>query len=152
MIQISELLLGIFLVSCLMLAVSSRLLHCIRIVSLQGIILGILPLTLIAGSGDIHWPMIGINLILKGMLLPYLLYRVMLKAGVKRELEPVIGYSLSGGVVLLMVLFSFFIAGKLSLPVNASAVAGVICGGDDRIVCGDGPQKSSDSGDRFSGF
>ena len=124
MIQISELLLGIFLVSCLMLAVSSRLLHCIRIVSLQGIILGILPLTLIAGSGDIHWPMIGINLILKGMLLPYLLYRVMLKAGVKRELEPVIGYSLSGGVVLLMVLFSFFIAGKLSLPVNASAVAG----------------------------
>ena len=44
--QFNEFLLAILLLSCLMLAISSRLLHCIRWTALQGIILGILPLTL----------------------------------------------------------------------------------------------------------
>ena len=109
----------------ILLVTSSRLLHCIRIVALQGVLLGIMPVTLAIGHGDIHWSVMIINLSLKGIILPCLLYRTMLKAGVKRELEPVIGYSLSAGVVLALILFSFFISGRLSLPAGASDLAGL---------------------------
>ncbi|MBO5668394.1 MAG: hydrogenase [Lentisphaeria bacterium] len=126
MTQFNELLLALFMASCLMLAVSSRLLHCIRLVALQGIILGILPLSMaaMAGTGG-YWPMAAINLTLKGILLPVLLFAAMKKAGVKRELEPVIGYSFSAIAVLAMALFSFYLTGMLQLPSGASPLAGI---------------------------
>lgn len=121
--QLNELLLALFLVSCLLLAVSSRLLHCIRIVALQGILLGIIPLTFCSGEHHGSLSMAAVNLILKGLILPYLLYRVMLKTGIKRELEPVTGYSLSAFIVLVLALFSFFIAGHLPIPGGAPFLA-----------------------------
>ncbi|MBE6389352.1 MAG: hydrogenase [Lentisphaerae bacterium] len=126
MIQFNELLLALFMTSCLMLAVSSRLLHCIRLVALQGIILGILPLSLagMSGAGG-NWTMAVINLTLKGVLLPLLLLLAMKKAGVKRELEPIVGYSFSAAAVLLMALCSFYLGRILQLPSGASALAGI---------------------------
>ena len=47
MTSFNEFLMALFLLSCLMLAVSSRMLHCIRIVSLQGILLAILPVLVV---------------------------------------------------------------------------------------------------------
>ena len=120
----NEFLLAAMLLSCLMMAVSSRLLHCIRIVAMQGIILGILPLTL-ACAQDSHASifMATVNLLLKGIILPYMLYKAMLKVQIKRELEPVTGYSLSAAIVLLMAIFSFFIAGRLGMPSGSADVA-----------------------------
>jgi hydrogenase-4 component E len=120
----NEFLLAAMLLSCLMMAVSSRLLHCIRIVAMQGIILGILPLTL-ACAQDSHASifMAAVNLLLKGIILPYMLYKAMLKVQIKRELEPVTGYSLSAAIVLLMAIFSFFIAGRLGMPSGSADVA-----------------------------
>ena len=125
MTQFNELLLALFLLSCLMLAVSSRLLHCIRLVAMQGIILGILPLTLAESLHLNHLPAAAINLLLKGVVLPLLLIRAMKKAGVKRELEPIAGYSVSALTVLLLTLFSFFVSGKLPLPQEAPELAGL---------------------------
>ena len=125
MMHFNELLLAVLLLSALMMAVSSRLLHCIRIVALQGIILGALPLTLAPVWGECHWAMALINLILKGMLLPILLYRTMKFAGVKRELEPLAGYSLSAGILLLIMLLSFLVSGNLPMPNGAASVASV---------------------------
>lgn len=125
MIQINELLLALLLISCLMMAVSSRLLHCIRIVAFQGIVLGILPLTLAHAWDEVNWPMSAVNLILKGIVLPLLLCRAMKKAEVKRELEPMVGYSFSAGVVLVIMLFSFFISRQLPMPTGASSIAPV---------------------------
>ncbi|MBR7120995.1 MAG: hydrogenase [Lentisphaeria bacterium] len=120
----NELLLAAMLLSCLMLAVSSRLLHCIRVVAMQGIILGILPLTLaFAQNAHASVSMAVINLLLKGVILPALLYRAMLKVRIKRELEPVTGYSLSATAVLLMAILSFFIAGKLGIPSGSAEMA-----------------------------
>ena len=48
-----EAILAAFLLTDLMLAASSRLLHCIRIVAVQGILLGILPLVVRAWS-EVH--------------------------------------------------------------------------------------------------
>ncbi len=125
MMHFNELLLAVLLLSALMMAVSSRLLHCIRIVALQGIILGVLPLTLAAAWNEGHWGMALVNLILKGVILPCLLYRAMKLAGVKRELEPLAGYSLSAGIVLLIMLFSFLVSSYLPMPSGASKAADV---------------------------
>ncbi len=121
----NEFLLALFFISCLMLAVSSRLVHCIRVVALQGLILGIIPLTLAESFHIDHLPLALVNLLLKGVFLPLMLMRTVTRAGVKRELEPVIGYTFSAVTVLLLAIFSFFIAGKLSIPANASALAGL---------------------------
>ena len=106
-----EILMAFFLLSCLMLASCSRLLHCIRIVALQGILLGVLPVVMWnwtkALPGCEFWLSAAINIVVKGIVLPLLLIRAMHKAGVKRELEPLVGYSWS----LLFV----FIAGALAL-------------------------------------
>lgn len=123
MIHFNELLLALLLISCLMMAVSSRLLHCIRIVAFQGIVLGILPITLAFPTGHVNWGMSAVNLILKGIVLPLLLCRTMKKAEVKRELEPVIGYSLSAGIVLCLTIFCFFISRRLPMPNGASELA-----------------------------
>lgn len=125
MIQLNELLLALLLVSCLMLAVSSRLLHCIRLAAFQGVVLGILPVTLAASMASVNWFMAGINLVLKGIILPLLLCRAMKKAEVKRELEPIVGYSFSAGAVLLITLFCFFITRQLPAPTGAAATAPV---------------------------
>ena len=48
MCGVTEMLLAVFLLTDLMLAAASRLLHCIRVVVAQGILLGILPLVMSA--------------------------------------------------------------------------------------------------------
>lgn len=125
MTQFNELLLALFFVSCLMMAVSSRLLHCIRLVAMQGILLGILPLT-ISGTFSLEHPaMSAINFLLKGIALPVLLYMAMKKADVKRELEPVVGYSFSAAIILILTLFSFYITNKMGTPVHSAPLANI---------------------------
>ena len=109
-----EILMALFLLSCLMLAASSRLLHGIRIVALQGILLGILPL-LIGGQHGLTphlWVAAVINISIKGIALPLLLAYAMRKASIKRELEPLIGYVASITIVLGFFLLSFYLASK----------------------------------------
>lgn len=106
---------ALFLLSCLLLAASSRMLHLIRIVALQGVLLGILPLV-IGGSWDFsHWKVAVINLTVKGIILPALLFAAMKRASVKRELEPLIGYSASAVMVLIFCGASFALASKFAL-------------------------------------
>ena len=122
--QLNELLLALFLLSCLLMAISSRLLHCIRYAALQGILLGILPLTLAQGHFEGSIVMSLVNLLVKGIALPLLICRVMNKAEVKRELEPIAGYTASALTVLLAATASFWFTGKLTLPAGASEAAG----------------------------
>lgn len=113
-----EIIFAVFLLTGLMLSASSRLLHCIRIVVVQGVLLGILPL-LIRESGEIHadqWVVSGVNILVKGGILPYLLVVAMRRARVKRELEPIVGYSTSLVIASMLVGFSFWVAGKLPVP------------------------------------
>ncbi|MBE6376562.1 MAG: hydrogenase [Lentisphaerae bacterium] len=125
MTQFNELLLALFFVSCLMMAVSCRLLHCIRLVAMQGILLGILPLT-ISGTFSLEHPvMSAVNFLLKGIALPALLYMAMKKADVKRELEPVVGYSFSAAIILILTLFSFYITNKMGTPVHSAPLANI---------------------------
>ena len=127
-----DLILTGFLAICLMLSGSSRLVHCIRLVALQGILLGIMPLVMWNWSkgcpGTELWAASLINIVVKGVLLPWLLIRAMHKAGVKRELEPLTGYSWSlfivsaAGALVLWLSRSLNIPGVPVMAVPAAAV------------------------------
>ena len=70
---------------------SSRLGACIRAVALQGAIISILPVTLHGISG--HSVMLATGaFVLKGIFIPWLLFRAIREVRIRREVEPLIGF------------------------------------------------------------
>jgi hydrogenase-4 component E len=98
----------------------SRLGACIRTVALQGVILGLLALPL--NQEDFQSALIVSlgSIAVKGVVFPWLLFRAVREANVRREIEPYIGYipSILLGVVLLGV--SLWLGSRL--PLQALAV------------------------------
>lgn len=95
----------LLILSCLLLLGSSRLHVAIRVVAIQGILLGVLPL--VRSMGDIiHlgiW-ILGLSTIIsKGILLPWLMNTCLRLSGIRKEIEPFIGFgpSLLCGTALL---------------------------------------------------
>ena len=111
-----EIVMAFFLLSCLMLTACSRMLHCIRIVVLQGLLLGILPLLLAEHIHSAQYVAAALNIGIKAVALPILLCIAMKKANVKRELEPLVSYPVSLLVVLCGIAGAFMLAAHLSLP------------------------------------
>ena len=107
-----EFILAIFLITNLMMAASSRLMHCVKIVLIQGILLGLLPL-LLGHLDTSHLSAAILNISIKGIALPYLLVAAIKRADVCRELEPLVGYSTSLVIVLLFFAVSFWLGTKL---------------------------------------
>jgi hydrogenase-4 component E len=107
---------------------TSRLAGCIRAIAVQGILLGFLAVSM----QDAEWsvvgvlPSVGIALV-KGLVLPWLLFRAMREADTVREIEPLISYNLSiiaGAAALALSLwlgqrlhFSSQVASPLLVPV-----------------------------------
>ena len=116
-----EIVMAFFLLSCLMLTACSRMLHCIRIVILQGILLGILPLLLAEHIHTGQYIASALNIVIKAVALPILLYLAMKKADVKRELEPLVSYPVSLLIVLCGIAGSFMLAAHLSLPESSGS-------------------------------
>ena len=104
MTGLTEIILAAILGADLILAASSRLFHCIKVVAFQGILLGVLPLVIWNWSqGMPHGETVFVslvNLLVKGLILPLLLTRAMRMANVRRELEPFVGYSISLFLIL----------------------------------------------------
>ncbi len=99
---------------------SSRLGACIRTVAVQGVLLGFLPLL---AHPDRMAPRILLlafaSVALKAVGFPWLLFRALRGAKVRREMEPYVGYSLSllAGVGALAL--SLWIGSRLPLPTPA---------------------------------
>ena len=74
----------------------SRLGSCIRIVALQGVALGFLPLILHDWNIEVHLVLFSIVIIsLKGVAFPWMLNRTLRELATQREIEPFIGYGIS---------------------------------------------------------
>jgi hydrogenase-4 component E len=71
---------------------TGRLPSLIRIVAVQGMLLGLMPLLLEHWAGPIVFLMVLGTMTIKGLLIPYLLRRAMRAAHIDRDLEPLIGY------------------------------------------------------------
>ena len=98
----------------------SRLNACIRMMALQGILLG--GFTLIAphhSSFQQVAPLALISMCMKGWVFPRLLRRSIKQAGVQRELEPFVGYTLS--ILVGMVMFGISLMLGKRLPLAESA-------------------------------
>ncbi len=96
---------------------ASRVTGSIRIVALQGIVLGIVLIVSHAGDLSIRLLFLAVvNIALKGLLMPWLLLRSMREANVQREVQPYIGFmpSLILGAAAIGVAFG--IGNALLLP------------------------------------
>lgn len=105
---------------------SSRLNACIRIVALQGVLLGALPF--IGGEGALPLRMALLTLVtvgVKGVIFPWLLFRALRRAEVRREVEPYVGYVLSVVVGLISLGVAVWLGSRLPLP-NAESHGGLI--------------------------
>lgn len=96
---------------------TSRLVACVRIVALQGILLGLLPLLSHAGDLTLRVVLqVAASTISKGVVFPWLLTRAVRGADVRRELDPIVGYTpslLVGGALLGVALW---LGWRLPLP------------------------------------
>lgn len=119
MIELTEVILALILLTNIMMAGSSRLMRCIKVITLQGVLIGLLPLAVADWSpGFPHLNVVfasAMNLAVKGIALPYLLSYVVHNVGVKREIEPFVGYSASVAIVFSMTALSFLVASRFNL-------------------------------------
>ncbi|MEW6516762.1 MAG: hydrogenase [candidate division FCPU426 bacterium] len=102
--EVANLLSVLLILSGLALFGASRLAFGIRVVAVQGLGLGLLPV--FAGAAGAHpsaWIMSGAAILLKAVVFPWLLLRAMRQAEVRHEVEPFVGFGLSIwiGIVLL---------------------------------------------------
>ena len=132
MLVLSEIALALFLIADLALTGASRLKYAIRLVAMQGWLVGVLPVLLW------DWPQHGcpgfrigliavVNALVKGTVLPMLLHYAVRKARTRRELEPIVSFQVSRMIVFLMAVGGFAvgrllhvhetIASELAIPV-----------------------------------
>jgi hydrogenase-4 component E len=96
---------------------SSRLLSCIAAVSVQGVLLGLLPLVIRIDAP--LWRLLlqaGASLGLKGIAFPLLLLRAVRSVDARREVVPLVGYSASLLIGVGLLAGSLFTGLRLPLP------------------------------------
>jgi len=101
---------------------SSRIAACIRAVAVQGMVLGIIPLLTLAHArlGE-HLLLAAVCFVLKGAVFPWLLFRALQMARVRREVEPFVGFSLSLLFGLLALAASFYVGSRLDLSMTKTS-------------------------------
>ena len=111
-----DLLLICLLLTNLVLLGSSRLLLCIRTLAVQGILLSLLPILLSGKSFSPHSLILpGATFILRGIVFPLILEKTVRLVGVKREIEPFVGFSASLILGVAALYGCLVLAGRLGL-------------------------------------
>ncbi|MBI3724615.1 hydrogenase [bacterium] len=111
-----EILLVLVIVTDLALLGASRINSCIRFAAAQGILLGVL--TLVSGAEGHTLRGIALAIVsagVKGVLFPALMTRAIREARVRREIEPVVGYTTSVLVGVASLAVSLWISSRLPL-------------------------------------
>src|SRR3990172_5879480 len=111
MSSVIDLLLILVLLLALAALASSKIGRCARIVAAQGIVLGVL--FIVSRLGDITPHLVAVAaamIVLKGLVIPWLLFRSMREAGGQREVEPYIGFQLSVVLGALVVGVAFVLS------------------------------------------
>jgi hydrogenase-4 component E len=112
-----EAILALLVITNLLLLGSSRLRSCIRVVAVQGVTVSLLPLLLHGGDGVARaWLLSAGGIAAKGVIFPWLLLRVLREAGVRREVEPFVGHTLSVLVGAASLVFALWVDARLQLP------------------------------------
>ncbi|MCF8055128.1 MAG: hydrogenase [Desulfocapsa sp.] len=117
MIHISNILLALILLSVLLSLRSNRLMALVKLMAFQGVVVSAVPLVLETAHGvNFNLVMFFLLLVLvKGILIPGLMYRAVKWVVVDREVEPIIGYHASLFAGLIMIVFSVYVTNQLQL-------------------------------------
>lgn len=93
---------------------TSRLHAGIRVVALQGVALSGLPFLAPTSAGAGGAAALALLMVgMKGVVFPWLLGRSLRVAGVRREMDPLVGYSLSLGLGVVLLALAFWLAARL---------------------------------------
>jgi hydrogenase-4 component E len=106
----------------LRLVASSHLAACIYVVALQGLVLGLLPL--LVGTDPLTLRacvLSGLTMILKGIIFPWLLLRALRAVQVRKEMEPLVGYTTSLLVGAVLLALAMWFGRRLPLPVSEAS-------------------------------
>lgn len=86
---------------------------CIGVVAMQGVMLGLLPLLMFEQGFDVNLLMIAVaTFVMKGYVFPWLLFRTMHRASVPTESVPMLGFTMSKVIAVLVVVASFWVGGR----------------------------------------
>lgn len=117
--QTLQAVLGVILITNLGLLATERQRQCIRLLMLQGLMLGILPL--VGDGAPITWHLLALTLaflLIKSVALPYLLQRSHATLPQTPPLTPYLGYNRCVLAGTFGCAFSLWLAAKLPLPAN----------------------------------
>jgi hydrogenase-4 component E len=113
---VDAILVGIILTSFVLLG-SSRFGSCVRVVALQGVLLGLLTLATRTDEASVRAPLLALaSTGVKGIAFPWLIARALRDAEVRREVEPLVGYGPSVLFGLLALVAALWLAGRLPRP------------------------------------
>lgn len=113
MLTLMSLLIFLLVLTNLTLLGSSRLAFCIRTVALQGVVLGLIPLVGLQPLTIQHLILSFTAVVMKGGVFPWLLFRSLRVARIKREVEPFIGFSVSLSIGFFALIGSVILASRL---------------------------------------
>ncbi|NUM34312.1 MAG: hydrogenase [Candidatus Brocadiae bacterium] len=115
--QLINIMMVVILLTNLLLLGSSRLGTCIPALGFQGILLGLmLPVLLLSPEGiSIHTLiLVLISIPLRGLLFPWILFRIVKKTNIRREIEPFISYPVSIFLGMLALVLAFWMSSRLA--------------------------------------
>lgn len=98
---------------------SSRIIHSIRLVAAQGVLLGILPLLISGKALPHHIELAGIALCtitVKSIIFPMLMMRIIRDTNDRREVAPFLGYGPVMALGMIALACSFWVSHRLRLP------------------------------------
>lgn len=118
MIAIVDLVFILVVVIDLFLLASSRLGASIRTVAMHGALLATLPLLLLGEGHSLGHAVLlaGGALAIKGVFIPWLMFRAIREASIRREMEPILGFVPSMVLGGIGVALAFAFASRLPLP------------------------------------
>jgi hydrogenase-4 component E len=120
----AEAVIALLVITDLLLLGSSRLRSCITIAALQGAVVSLLPVLLHGDEGWVRaWSLTVGSMLLKGGVFPWLLRRILRESGVRREVEPFVGHTLSVMVGVAALAFAVWVDARLALPASATGHA-----------------------------
>lgn len=122
MLQATQLLLVVMVLTGLAALGSTRVSTMVRIVGVQGVLLGIL--LLVTNSEDISLrlaALAGASILVKGIFMPALLFRSIRITNAEQRVEPFVGFTMSLIAGFFMLGLGFWIADRLPLPADQSS-------------------------------
>ncbi|MDO9263939.1 MAG: hydrogenase [Desulfosalsimonadaceae bacterium] len=130
-----DILLILVLLSVLFAFASSRLLVLIRILAFQGVVVSIVPFFLEHDmtAGGMVFTMA--TLTIRGIIIPWSIYAMIKKMGIKREVETIVGYNTSVFASLLLIVAAPMLSHKFNLTafsggtlITSTAITLVVAG------------------------